>query len=77
MKEKEIEAYIGKWGFVTGHKMIDENVWLRSFPQNWFGKIIGYKKHKGFELRCYRKKRKNEPRHPHLYCEIKYFKPQP
>ena len=71
---------IGDWGFVTGSDRIADTAWKRSFPNDWFGKVIDikvrYSSLSGTKfppiivLRCYRKGTK-----PHLNTNKKYFKP--
>lgn len=72
---------IGDWAFVTGSQRISPEMWKRSFPNDWFGKIIDIQpmrlgsRVKYYTLRCYRKKRKDDSqKHPHLKTTKQFIK---
>lgn len=73
---KVVSNLMGRWVFVTGHRMMTSKHWKLNFPQDWFGKVIAYDKKNGFVIRCYRKRNKRDKqKHPHLRCkELKFIK---
>jgi len=56
---------IGEWVFITGSRQISDEKWKQSFPQNIFGKVIGYETRmrcKYVMVRCYMKSRSRDRR---------------
>jgi hypothetical protein len=80
MTNSEIQNIVGKWVVITGDPRISEKSWKYSFPQDWFGKVIGYKikmKTIFFEIRCYRPVKRDDgkrEKHPHLNSRLEYLK---
>jgi hypothetical protein len=70
---------VGDFGFIVGSKLMTDEKWRSSFPNNWFGKIIdirvrysplnGKKLEPKIIVRCYRKGSR-----PHMVTSEKYFK---
>ena len=81
MTKAEIQNIIGKWVFITGNPRIEEKAWKHSFPQDWFGRVIGYEvklRTVFFQVRCYRRVSRDcsgkRKKHHHLTSTFKYLK---
>lgn len=81
---RTIVPKIGTTGFIIGHRLISDDTWKRTYPQNIYGKVIDHVKIYvrgkciGINLliRCtYKKRGKTKVEHYHLKTEIMYFKP--
>ena len=71
---------IGEWVFITGSSQISDEKWKQSFPQNIFGRVIGYQKRFNGRVtyvmvRCYMKSRSRDRRNiqTHIKAEKKYI----